>query len=89
MAGLPFQVGRFAHTMRVHLMQEHLGENGNFFVCCNIAYQRCSGVDTDALANSGGPQASKATGSSAPIHEDQNEKPWDPESEQETGKDST
>jgi phospholipase D1/2 len=25
MAGKPFQVGRFAHSMRVHLMREHLG----------------------------------------------------------------
>lgn len=67
MAGLPFQVGRFAHTMRVHLMQEHLG------------------VDTDALAARGGPQVAKATGTSAPIY---NEEPWDPEGEQESGKES-
>jgi hypothetical protein len=25
MAGKPFQVGRFAHTLRVRLMREHLG----------------------------------------------------------------
>jgi phospholipase D1/2 len=25
MAGSPFKVGRFAHTLRVRLMQEHLG----------------------------------------------------------------
>jgi phospholipase D1/2 len=25
MAGRPFKVGRFAHTLRVRLMQEHLG----------------------------------------------------------------
>jgi phospholipase D1/2 len=25
MAGKPFKVGRFAHTLRVRLMQEHLG----------------------------------------------------------------
>ena len=27
MAGQPFKVGRFAHTLRVRLMQEHLGVN--------------------------------------------------------------
>jgi len=25
MAGVPFQVGRFAHTLRVRLMREHVG----------------------------------------------------------------
>lgn len=25
MAGIPFEVGRFAHTLRVRLMQEHVG----------------------------------------------------------------
>lgn len=27
MAGKPFEVGRFAHTLRVRLMREHLGIN--------------------------------------------------------------
>lgn len=27
MAGMPFKVGRFAHTLRVRLMREHLGVN--------------------------------------------------------------
>jgi hypothetical protein len=32
MAGKPFKVGRFAHTLRVRLMREHLGVDVDAFV---------------------------------------------------------
>ncbi|KAJ3730986.1 phospholipase D [Lentinula guzmanii] len=61
MAGEPFQVGRFAHTLRKRLMREHLG------VDVDAIYEE------DLMANE--PQKAE--------HEQQ---PWDPESEQQYGK---
>ena len=61
MAGRPFKVGRFAHTLRVRLMREHLG------------------VDVDAMYE----DDLMAFEPTAPPHEQEE---WDPESEQEYGK---
>lgn len=61
MAGRPFKVGRFAHTLRVRLMREHLG------------------VDVDAMYE----DDLMAFEPTVPAHEQEE---WDPESEQEYGK---
>jgi phospholipase D1/2 len=61
MAGKPFKVGRFAHTLRVRLMREH------------------AGVDVDALEE----DDLMAHSPTQPAHE---QEPWDPEKEQEGGK---
>ena len=62
MAGRPFKVGRFAHTLRVRLMREHLG------------------VDVDAMYE----DDLMAFEPTVPAHEQEE---WDPETEQEHGKD--
>ena len=61
MAGRPFKVGRFAHTLRVRLMREHLG------------------IDVDALSEEDlmTHQASKS---------EYQQQPWEPDLEQEGGK---
>lgn len=61
MAGEPFKVGRFAHTLRVRLMREHLG------------------VDVDAMYE----DDLMAFEPTAPLDEQEE---WDPEAEQEHGK---
>ena len=63
MAGKPFKVGRFAHTLRVRLMREHLG------------------VDVDALYE-------EDLMSSEPLKEPHEQSPWDPDKEQEFGKEA-
>ncbi|KAI1794831.1 phospholipase D [Ganoderma leucocontextum] len=63
MAGQPFKVGRFAHTLRVRLMREHLG------------------VDVDALYE-------EDLMASEPSKEPDEQEPWDPDREQQFGKDS-
>lgn len=61
MAGRPFQVGRFAHTLRVRLMREHIG------------------VDVDAMYEEDLMAAN-------PIQEAYEIEPWDPDQQQEFGK---
>jgi phospholipase D1/2 len=61
MAGKPYKVGRFAHTLRVRLMREHLG------------------IDVDALYE----EELMANDPVEPIYD---QKPWDPDSEQQLGK---
>lgn len=61
MAGRPFKVGRFAHTLRVRLMREHVG------------------VDVDALYD-------EDLMSTEPIKPAEEQEEWDPENEQERGK---
>jgi phospholipase D1/2 len=61
MAGKPFKVGRFAHTLRVRLMREHLG------------------VDVDA-------QYEEDLMASQPVQPADQQEEWDPENEQEHGK---
>ena len=61
MAGKPFKVGRFAHTLRVRLMREHLG------------------VDVDALYE-------EDLMASEPVKESHEQEHWDPEGEQEFGR---
>ncbi|PIL22873.1 hypothetical protein GSI_15569 [Ganoderma sinense ZZ0214-1] len=63
MAGKPFKVGRFAHTLRVRLMREHLG------------------VDVDALYE-------EDLMAAEPLKEPHEQEPWDPDREQQSGKDS-
>jgi hypothetical protein len=63
MAGKPFKVGRFAHTLRVRLMREH------------------AGVDVDAMEE----EDLMANSPTKPEHE---QEPWDPENEQEQGKEN-
>jgi phospholipase D1/2 len=60
MAGKPYKVGRFAHTLRVHLMKEHVG------------------IDVDAIDE---PDLTK----NEPVESEQDQKPWDPENEQNQG----
>ncbi|TFK81830.1 phospholipase D [Polyporus arcularius HHB13444] len=61
MAGKPFKVGRFAHSLRVRLMREHLG------------------VDVDSLYE-------EDLMASEPTKEAHEQEPWDPEGEQEYGR---
>jgi phospholipase D1/2 len=61
MAGKPYQVGRFAHTLRVRLMREHLG------------------VDVDAMHEDDLMAAD-------PVKAEHEQDVWDPENEQERGK---
>ncbi|KAJ3937597.1 MAG: hypothetical protein NXY57DRAFT_1089628 [Lentinula lateritia] len=61
MAGKPFQVGRFAHTLRKRLMREHLG------VDVDAIYEE------DLMANE-------------PLKAEHEQEPWDPESQQQYGK---
>lgn len=61
MAGKPYKVGRFAHTLRVRLMREHIG------------------VDVDALYEDD-------LMSSEPVKPADSQSEWDPESEEEHGK---
>jgi len=61
MAGRPFKVGRFAHTLRVRLMREHVG------------------VDVDAMCEDD-------LMSSEPVKQADDQSEWDPESEEEHGK---
>lgn len=61
MAGKPFKVGRFAHTLRVRLMREHLG------VDVDGMYEE------DLMANE-------------PTKNEHEQEPWDPQDEQEYGK---
>ena len=61
MAGKPFKVGRFAHTLRVRLMREHLG------------------VDVDGLYE-------EDLMASEPTKEPHEQEHWDPEGEQEYGR---
>lgn len=61
MAGKPYKVGRFAHSLRVRLMREHLG------------------VDVDAMYE-------EDLMAGAPIKEPHEIEEWDPEVEQEHGK---
>ncbi|TBU47403.1 phospholipase D [Dichomitus squalens] len=63
MAGKPFRVGRFAHSLRVRLMREHLG------------------VDVDALYE-------EDLMSSEPLQEPHEQNAWDPDMEQEFGKEA-
>ena len=63
MAGKPFKVGRFAHSLRVRLMREHLG------------------VDVDALYE-------EDLMASEPLKEPHEQEPWDPDREQQFGKES-
>ena len=63
MAGKPFKVGRFAHSLRVRLMREHLG------------------VDVDALYE-------EDLMASEPLKEPHEQEPWDPDCEQQFGKES-
>lgn len=62
MAGKPFKVGRFAHTLRVRLMREHLG------------------VDVDSLYE-------EELLQNEPVADEQDLETWDPDQEQEHGKD--
>jgi phospholipase D1/2 len=61
MAGKPFKVGRFAHSLRVRLMREHLG------------------VDVDALNE-------EDLAANDPVQPEYAENAWDPQSEQEYGR---
>lgn len=61
MAGKPFKVGRFAHTLRVRLMREHLG------------------VDVDAMYE-------EDLMASEPVKPPHEQEEWDPDVEQEHGK---
>lgn len=61
MAGKPFKVGRFAHTLRVRLMREHIG------------------VDVDALSEAD-------LMASAPVKPEHEQETWDPDAEQEHGR---
>jgi phospholipase D1/2 len=61
MAGRPYKVGRFAHTLRVRLMREHVG------VDVDAIYEE------DLMANS-------------PVKVAHDQDTWDPEDEQEHGK---
>lgn len=61
MAGKPFKVGRFAHSLRVRLMREHLG------------------VDVDSLYE-------EDLMASEPPKEAHEQEPWDPEGEQQFGR---
>ncbi|KAF9077535.1 hypothetical protein BDP27DRAFT_1311216 [Rhodocollybia butyracea] len=61
MAGKPFKVGRFAHTLRKRLMREHIG------VDVDAIYEE------DLMAND-------------PVKPEHNQEVWDPESEQQYGK---
>lgn len=61
MAGKPYKVGRFAHSLRVRLMREHLG------------------VDVDAMYEEDLMAAS-------PVKAPHEIEEWDPEVEQERGK---
>ena len=61
MAGQPFKVGRFAHSLRIRLMREHLG------------------VDVDAMYE----EDLMASEPVKPAHEQEE---WDPDVEQEYGK---
>ena len=61
MASKPFKVGRFAHTLRVRLMREHLG------------------VDVDSMYE----EDLTASEPPIPAHE---QEAWDPDVEQEYGK---
>lgn len=63
MAGKPFKVGRFAHTLRVRLMREHIG------------------VDVDALYEDD-------LMGSEPVKPADAQSEWDPESEEEHGKET-
>ena len=63
MAGKPFKVGRFAHTLRVRLMREHIGVD-------------VDGMHEDDL------MASEPT--KAPDQQSE----WDPENEEEHGKET-
>ena len=61
MAGKPYKVGRFAHTLRVRLMREHLG------------------VDVDAMYE-------EDLMASEPVKHPHDIEPWDPDTEQEYGR---
>lgn len=61
MAGKPYKVGRFAHSLRVRLMREHLG------------------VDVDALYE-------EDLMAADPTKEEYEQEHWDPEGEQEFGR---
>ena len=61
MAGKPYKVGRFAHSLRVRLMREHLG------------------VDVDALYE-------EDLMASEPTKQPYEQEHWDPEGEQEYGR---
>ena len=63
MAGKPFKVGRFAHTLRVRLMREHIG------------------VDVDALHEDD-------LMASEPVKAPDQQSDWDPENEEERGKET-
>ncbi|KAI0366603.1 phospholipase D [Pilatotrama ljubarskyi] len=63
MAGKPYKVGRFAHSLRVRLMREHLG------------------VDVDALYE-------EDLMASEPQKESYEQEHWDPEGEQEYGREA-
>ncbi|KAI0755244.1 phospholipase D [Daedaleopsis nitida] len=63
MAGKPFKVGRFAHTLRVRLMREHLG------------------VDVDSIYE-------EDLMAADPVKEPHEQDHWDPEGEQQYGKES-
>ena len=61
MAGKPFKVGRFAHTLRVRLMREHVG------------------VDVDAIDE-------QDMLAKDPPKEEHQQHEWDPDAEQEYGR---
>ncbi|KAL0576864.1 Phospholipase D1 [Marasmius crinis-equi] len=63
MGGKPFRVGRFAHTLRIRLMREHLG------VDVDAMYEE------DLMANE-------------PVENPLEQEPWDPDTEQQYGKES-
>ena len=81
MGGQPFQVGRFAHTLRVRLMKEHVGLDVE-----EVDEPDEKDVNVDAKADdalSTHPPASANSGSSPPIAPPS--AAWDPDHEQTTG----
>jgi phospholipase D1/2 len=80
MAGFPFKVGRFAHTMRMRLMREHVGKliRGHFDQASYVSV----GVDVDGIARD---QKDGEPPSSADPKEPP--RPWDPDQEEEHGND--